>query len=68
VSHAFLQGCFAPPGSDVFLSLRGRGTREIVVGENDLAGARTPVSLVGDVDPRSLHLRLVGQNGSVTPR
>jgi polygalacturonase len=64
VSHAFLQGCFAPPGSDVFLSLRGRGTREIVVGENDLAGARTPVSLIGDVDPRVVHLRLVGQNSS----
>ena len=51
VPHAFLQGCFAPVGSDSFLSVRGRDTRAIIVGENDLAGARTPVMLGGDVSP-----------------
>src|SRR6185295_18585574 len=38
VSHAFLQGCFAQPGTDMFLSVRGRDTKAIVLGENDLAG------------------------------
>jgi hypothetical protein len=51
VSHAFLQGCFAPPGSEMFLSVRGRDTRTIIMGENDLAGARTPLMLGGDVSP-----------------
>jgi polygalacturonase len=51
VSHAFLQGCFAPAGTDMFLAVRGRDTRTIILGENDLAGARTPVMLGGDVSP-----------------
>jgi hypothetical protein len=27
VSHAFLQGCFAQPGTDMFLAVRGRDTK-----------------------------------------
>ena len=50
-SHAFLQGCFAQPGTDMFLSVRGRDTKAIIIGENDLAGARTPLMLGGDVSP-----------------
>src|SRR5262249_15389554 len=51
VTHAFVQGCFAPEGSDVFLSVRGRDTRAIILGENDLLGARAPLMLGGDVSP-----------------
>ena len=51
VSHAFLQGCFAQPGTDMFLAVRGRDTKAIIIGENDLAGARTPLMLGGDVSP-----------------
>jgi len=51
VSHAFLQGCFAPVGGETFLSVRGRETRAIFVGENDLSGARTPVTIGADVPP-----------------
>jgi len=51
VTHAFLQGCYAPEGSEVFLSVRGRDTRTIILGENDLWGARSPVLLGGDVSP-----------------
>jgi polygalacturonase len=54
VQHAFLQGCFAPAGSDTFLAVRGRETREIIVGENDLARVRTPVVIGSDMDPRAL--------------
>ena len=56
VSHAFLQGCFAPPGTEMFLSVRGRDTKAIIIGENDLAGARTPLMLGGDVSPSSQSL------------
>ena len=49
VSHAFLQGCFAPVGGETFLSVRGRETRAIYVGESDLSGARTPVTIGADV-------------------
>jgi hypothetical protein len=35
----------------VFLSVRGRDTRTIILGENDLWGARTPIMLGGDVSP-----------------
>lgn len=49
VSHAFLQGCFAPVGGETFLSVRGRETRAITVGESDLSGARTPVTIGADV-------------------
>jgi hypothetical protein len=52
VKHAFLQGCFAPPGSETFLSVRGRDTQAIVIGDNDLADARAPLVLGKDVDPR----------------
>jgi polygalacturonase len=51
VAHVFMQGCYAPEGSDVFLSVRGRDTRTIILGENDLWGARTPIMLGGDVSP-----------------
>jgi hypothetical protein len=51
VTHAFVQGCFAPEGSDVFLSVRGRDTRAIILGDNDLLGARAPLMLGGDVSP-----------------
>ena len=51
VAHAFLQGCYAPAGSDIFLSVRGRDTRTIILGENDLVGARSPLMLGGDVSP-----------------
>jgi polygalacturonase len=54
VQHAFLQGCFAPAGSDTFLSVRGSETREIIIGENDLARVRTPVAIGRDLDPRAL--------------
>jgi polygalacturonase len=54
VQHAFLQGCFAPAGSDTFLSVRGSETREIIVGENDLTRVRTPVAIGRDLDPRAL--------------
>jgi polygalacturonase len=54
VQHAFVQGCFASPGSESFLSVRGRDTREIIVGENDLGAARTPVVFGADVDPRAV--------------
>src|SRR5688572_25607835 len=43
VKHAFVQGCFAPPGSEGFLSVRGRDTQAIIIGDNDLADARAPV-------------------------
>jgi hypothetical protein len=51
VAHAFIQGSYAPEGSDVFLSVRGRETRAIILGVNDLWGARAPVMLGGDVSP-----------------
>ena len=35
----------------MFLSVRGRDTKAIVIGESDLAGARTPLMLGGDVSP-----------------
>jgi len=54
VHHAFVHGCFAPAESDTFLSVRGRDTREIIVGDNDFAGARTPVVVGADVDPRAV--------------
>jgi polygalacturonase len=54
VQHAFVQGCFASPGSESFLSVRGRDTREIIVGENDLGAARMPVVVGADVDPRAV--------------
>jgi hypothetical protein len=54
VQHAFIQGCFASPGSESFLSVRGRDTREIIVGENDLGPARMPVVVGADVDPRAV--------------
>ena len=31
VKHAFLQGCFAPAGSESFLSVRGRDTQAIIL-------------------------------------
>jgi polygalacturonase len=57
VKHAFVQGCFAPPGSEGFLSVRGRDTQSIIIGENDLADARAPVVIGKDVDPRAVQTR-----------
>ena len=57
VKHAFLQGCFAPPGSESFLSVRGRDTQAIIIGDNDLADARTPVVIGKDVEPRAVARR-----------
>ena len=57
VGRAFLQGCVAPGGSDNFLTVRGRGTRGITVGDGDLSAARNPVLLAPDVDPKSVQIR-----------
>ena len=57
VERAFLQGCFALPGSDTFLSLRGGRTKTVQLGENDLASARTPVAVGKDVPPGAAPLR-----------
>jgi hypothetical protein len=57
VSHAFVQGCFAPAGGETFLSVRGRETRAIVIGENDLLNARTPVAIGADVPPGTVTRR-----------
>jgi hypothetical protein len=57
VKHAFLQGCFAPAGSESFLSIRGRDTQAIILGDNDIADARTPVVIGKDVEPRAVLTR-----------
>jgi polygalacturonase len=57
VKHAFLQGNFAPPGSDSFLSIRGKDTQAIILGDNDIADARSPVVIGKDVEPRAVLTR-----------
>ena len=49
VERAFIHGCVAAPGANVFLRLSGEKTREIVLGDNNLSAARQAV----DEAPRS---------------
>jgi len=57
VGRAFFHGCFSAAGVDTFLSVRGRGTRSITVGDNDFSTARNPVLLAPDVDPKAVVIR-----------
>ncbi len=43
VADAYLRGCRAAPGTDVFLALRGESCRSILLQNNDLRSASTPV-------------------------
>jgi polygalacturonase len=51
VDEAFLHGCRAAAGTDVFLRAEGAGTRGIVLEGNALAYARRPLDLAADVSP-----------------
>ncbi|MGH9342990.1 MAG: glycoside hydrolase family 28 protein [Terriglobia bacterium] len=39
VQHAFIRGCYAPPGVGTFLGAEGSGTSDISLISNDLSGA-----------------------------
>jgi hypothetical protein len=54
VKHALVRGCFAAPGTDGFLRVRGRGSEAIFLDGNDLLGAKTPVSVAQEVKPRTV--------------
>lgn len=54
VKRAFVHGSFAAPGTDVFLNVRGADAQAILVGENDLADAKVPVSVTKDVGPHAV--------------
>jgi hypothetical protein len=49
VDGAFVHGCRASAGTDVFLRLEGEKTAGVVLQGNDLARAGQPVSLAEDV-------------------
>jgi rhamnogalacturonyl hydrolase YesR len=45
VAGAFVHGCMAAPGTDLFVQVRGAGSSRIVVDGNDLVDVRTPVAI-----------------------
>ena len=49
VDGAFVHGCQAHAGTDVFLQLEGQGTREITLGGNYLARTRQPLRTAAEV-------------------
>ena len=49
VKNAFIHGCFAAAGTDVFVQVAGADSRSIVLEANQLAGARTPLSIAKEV-------------------
>jgi polygalacturonase len=56
VVGGFVRGCFAAPGTDVFLRVAGKGTRALMLEGNDWQAARIPVEMAADVP-----------SGAVTP-
>ena len=52
IKNGFVRGCFAVPGTDVFLQIRGPESESIVVDGNDVLGAKTPVAVAKDVRGR----------------
>lgn len=52
VKTGFVHGCFATPGTDVFLQVRGPESASIAVDGNDVLGAKTPVAVAKDVKGR----------------
>jgi polygalacturonase len=52
VKGAWVHGCFAPPATDVFLSVRGRASEAISVGNNAFFGVAAPVALEPGLDRR----------------
>jgi hypothetical protein len=54
VKRAFVHGAFAAPGTDIFLNVRGADAQSILVGENNLADAKIPVSVTKDVGPHAV--------------
>jgi Glycosyl hydrolases family 28/Pectate lyase superfamily protein len=54
VRRAFVHGSFAAPGTDTFLNVRGADSQSILVGENDFADVKVPVSVTKDVGPHAV--------------
>jgi polygalacturonase len=54
VGDAFVHGCQAPARTNVFLSVEGENSREIVLRGNDLARARQPLRVAAEVDPEAV--------------
>jgi len=54
VGDAFVHGCRAPARTNVFLSVEGENSREIVLRGNDLTRARQPLRVAAEVDPEAV--------------
>ncbi len=54
VSGAFIHGCQAAQGTEIFLHLAGESTRGIVLGSNNLTQAQQPVVFNGDIQSQAL--------------
>ncbi len=54
VEDAVVRNCQAQEGTDVFLRVEGRATRDVLVCENDMRRARTPVQVADDAHPGSV--------------
>jgi polygalacturonase len=50
VEGAFIHGCQASAGTDVFLQVEGENSAAIVLAGNDLSRARQPIRTIGEVD------------------
>jgi hypothetical protein len=53
-SEAYVHGCYAYPGTDVFVSLKGENTHAVVLVGNNLAQARQSIALGRDVPSDAL--------------
>jgi polygalacturonase len=50
VGNAFVRGCFAAPGTDVFVQVAGSASRSISIDGNDFIGAGRPIVVARDVE------------------
>jgi polygalacturonase len=64
VKNAFVRGCFAAPGTDVFVQIAGPDSQSISIDANELLGMRTPVVITKEVKPGRV---AVGKTSAFVP-